>query len=70
MNFNNVSEAIMLVFDTLRYDPESAEIIELIDTAEGDGAIKDSLRKAVKRLDVVNPAVSKTVQEKTKGFAF
>jgi len=70
MNFNNVSDAIMLVFDTLKDDPESVEIIELIDTAEGDEAIKDGLRKAVKRLDVVNLAVSKTVQEKAKGFAF
>lgn len=70
MNFEGISRACMLVFDTLRDDEESQEIIELIDTAEGDDAIKSGLQKAVVRLDVVNPAVAKEVREKAKGFAF
>jgi len=70
MNFEGISQACMLVFDTLRDDEESQEIIDLIDTAEGDDAIKSGLQKAVLRLDVVNPAVAKEVREKAKGFAF
>ncbi len=70
MNTQNISDACMLVFDTLRNDKDSVEIIELIDEAEGDTQIKDGLKKAAARLDIVNPAVAKTVREKAKGFAF
>jgi len=70
MNFGNISDACLLVFDTLGEDEESAEIIEMIDSADGDSAIKEGLRKAVERLDIVNPAVAKVVREKAKGFAF
>ena len=52
MNFEGISQACMLVFDALRDDKESQEIIELIDSATGDDAIKDGLRKAVNRLDI------------------
>ena len=70
MNFEGITQACLLVFDTLRDDEESQEIIELIDGADGDDAIKDGLRKAVARLDIVNPSVAKEVREKAKGFAF
>jgi hypothetical protein len=70
MNFENISQACLLVFDTLRNDAESADIIKQIDTAETDEAIKDGLVKAVKRLDKVNPSVARIVREKTKDFAF
>lgn len=70
MNFDSITDACLLVFDTLKDDEESADLLEKIDTADGDSAIKEGLRDAVKRLDVVNPAVAKTVREKAKGFAF
>lgn len=72
MNFENVSSALMLVFDTLREDDDqdSIEIIEMIDTAPGDFAIKEGLKRAVVRLDVVNPEVANKVRELAKGFAF
>lgn len=70
MNFDKISDACLLVFDTLKDDNESSEIIELIDEADGDEAIKKGLKLAVERLDIVNPAVAKTVREKAKGFAF
>ena len=70
MNMEAISHACLLVYDTLKDDEESVELIEQIDSAEGDEAIKDGLRKAAERLDVVNPAVAKAVREKAKGFAF
>lgn len=70
MDFDNIQDACLLVFDTLKNDPVSEEIITLIDEAEGDNDIKKGLKKAVDRLDIVNPAVSKVVKEKAKGFVF
>lgn len=66
----NIMDACMLVFDTLRNDnfTESKEIIVLIDEAVGDNQIKEGLRRAIKRLEIVNPAVAKEVKSKTKGF--
>lgn len=68
MDFDNVSEAIMLVFDTLVNDSESAGIIEAIDSVGSDDELKDGLRKAICRLDDYNPSVAKIVREKLRGF--
>jgi hypothetical protein len=70
MNFDAITDAISLVFDTLKNDEESKEIIEKIDKAESDSEIKEGLRLAADRLDAVNPSVAKVVREKAKGFAF
>lgn len=70
MNFDSITDACLLVFDTLRDDEESVELLEKIDSADGDEAIKEGLRDAAKRLDIVNPAVARAVREKAKGFAF
>ena len=70
MSFDDITQACLLIFDTLKDDEEAQDIIELIDSAEGDDAIKEGLQKAVLRLDVINPAVAKEVREKAKGFAF
>lgn len=69
-SFDKVQDAILLVFDTLKDDPESKGIIEQLDTAQEDAQLKDGLKKAVERLNVVNPAVAKEVKDKAKGFAF
>lgn len=63
-----IMDACLLVFDTLKDDEGSKDIIVLIDEAEGDDQIKEGLRKAIKRLEVVNPAVSREVADKVKGF--
>ncbi len=70
MNLNNITDACLLVYDTLRNDKESSELLILIDEGDGDEDIKKGLQEAVLRLDIVNPAVAKTVREKAKGFAF
>ena len=66
MDFDNVSEAIMLVFDTLINDSESVDILEAIDSAGSDDELKDGLRKAICRLDDYNPSVAKIVREKLR----
>lgn len=70
MDFDSISQACLLVYDILKDDKDSEAIIELMDTADGDAAIKEGLQKAVARLDIVNPAVARMVREKAKGFAF
>ena len=70
MNMDAISDACLLVYDTLKDDPESVECLTLIDEAVGDHQIKRGLVLAAKRLDVLNPAVAKVVREKAKGFAF
>ncbi len=70
MGYQSIQDACLLVFDTLKDDVESEDIIALIDEADGDEAIKEGLKKAAIRLDSVNPAVAKAVREKARGFAF
>lgn len=70
MNVDAISEACLLVYDTLKDDVESQGLIDEIDSGDDDDALKKGLRKAAERLDIVNPAVARTVREKAKGFAF
>jgi hypothetical protein len=70
MDFENITQACLLVYDTLKDDPMSQELIEQIDSADGDESIVEGLRRAVIRLETVNPAVAREVREKAKGFAF
>ena len=70
MDFNSITKACLLAFDALRNDPESAVIVKFLDEAEGDEELKWALRKAILRLDVVNPAAATQVRELAKGFAF
>lgn len=68
MSLEGISEAIMLVFDTLMNDSESAAIIEGIDSAGTDDELRDVLRVAIVRLDTYNPSVAKITREKLRGF--
>lgn len=70
MNYDAISDACLLVYDTLKDDPESTDLIEEMDICDNDDSIKDGLRKAATRLDTLNPAVAKTIREKARGFAF
>ncbi len=70
MNVEAISDASLLVYDTLKDDDESQEILEMIDEAGGDEELKEGLKRAVIRLDDVNPAVAKAVREKLKGFVY
>ena len=68
MNFDDVSDAMMLIYDTLRDDEESESLIEKIDEAESDNEIIEGIKEAIDRLRIVNPAVAKEVEKKTKSF--
>jgi hypothetical protein len=70
MDFNSITKACLLAFDALRNDPESAAVVQFLDEAESDDELKEALRNAAFRLDVVNPAAATQVRELAKGFAF
>jgi len=72
MNYENITKACLLVFDILRHDDDlaSKKTIELIDNAETDDEIRNGLREAVVRLDIIRPDIANEIREKTKGFAF
>lgn len=50
MNFENTGKAILMVFDELQNDEQSAEIIDLIDGGETDAQIIQGLKKGILRL--------------------
>ncbi len=70
MLLNSITTACLLAFDALRNDPESAAVVQFLDEAEGDEELKEALRNAAFRLDVVNPDAAKRVRDLAKGFAF
>lgn len=68
MGFNDIGDAILLIFDTLRNDEESQYLIEEMDCADDDASLKSCIHRAVNRLDTVNPSVAKVIRDKTKGY--
>jgi hypothetical protein len=71
MSFDNIGSAIMMIFDELKNDPSSANLIEEIDSAENDAQIKKGLKAGVKRLrELGKNALADDIEKKTKGFAF
>lgn len=71
MNIENISKALMMVFDELKDDENSQEIIQDIDEADNDDQIKKGLRNGVSRLrELGKTALADDVENKTKGFAF
>lgn len=69
MNFNNVGEAIMIVFDELQNDKQSSSIIDLIDSGETNVEIKEGLRKGVIRLrELKKNDIANKVESKMKGL--
>jgi ribosomal protein L7Ae-like RNA K-turn-binding protein len=71
MDMDDIGAACLMVYDELKDDAESADLIEKIDTAEGDDAIKEGLREAVKRLEALEKfAIANDIRKKATGFAF
>lgn len=71
MNNANISSAMMMLFDELRDDEKSQELIRDIDEADNDDQIKKGLVAGVKRLrELGKNALADDVEKKTKGFAF
>ncbi len=71
MNMNNISSALMMIYDELKNDKPSKSLIKKIDTASNDNQIKSGLVAGVKRLrELGKNALADDIEKKTKGFAF
>lgn len=71
MNFDNIGSAMMMIYDELKNDKASKQLIKEIDEAENNDQIKIGLRKGVKRLrELGKNALADDIEKKTKGFAF
>lgn len=70
-NFNNVGDAMIMMFDELKNDPKSKALIKRMDSATGDAELKKGLQEGVKRLrELDKNALADDIEKKTKGFAF
>lgn len=71
MNFENVTKANLMLFDELIQDPESSEIIDVLDTATSDAEIKQGMIDGVNRLIVLGKiSQAEEIKRLAKGFAF
>ena len=71
MNFENISSAMMMIYDELVNDKPSKKLINKIDKATNDTQIKAGIVEGVKRLrELGKNALADDIEKKTKGFAF
>ena len=71
MSFDNISSAMMMIFDELSKDKKSKALIKQIDQATDDAAIKKGMVAGVKRLQELGKnALADDIEKKLKGFAF
>lgn len=69
MDFEKIQSAMLILFDELKDDPESADIIETIDSAEGDHQLKQGMEKGIQRLrDLGKEQLAKDLEDKIKGW--
>jgi hypothetical protein len=66
MSFDNIGSAMMMIFDELKDDAQSAKLIKEIDSAEDDAQIKKGIKAAVKRLrELGKNALADDIEKKT-----
>jgi hypothetical protein len=71
MSTDKIGSSLMILFDELRDDEKSQEIIQDIDEADNDDQIKRGIRAGVLRLrELGKSALADDIEKKTKGFAF
>lgn len=69
MNFDNIGQAMLIVFEQLQNDEKSFDIIEQIDCAENDGELRKGFTMAITRLQELGRySLVETLLEKTKGW--
>jgi hypothetical protein len=69
MNFDNISSAMMLIFDELKNDPASKKLIKQIDEAEGDPDLKKGMQAGIKRLKELDKhTLAADIEAKLKGW--
>ena len=69
MNFENITKATLIIFDELKDDSESKDIIQMIDESEDDSNLQKGLRLALERLEVLGKiTLVSDLRDKLKGF--
>lgn len=69
MNMEAIGSAILIIYDELKNDKPSKQIIKKLDTADSDAVIKDNLKKGIKRLrELDKNNIANDLESKLKGF--
>lgn len=69
MSFDAIGSAMMILFDELKDDKQSAKLIEQMDEAENDAILKKGMKAGIKRLrELGKNALADDLEKKTKGF--
>ena len=71
MNMDSIGSAMMMIYDELKNDKQSKDLIKKIDAATSDSQIKEGIKAGVKRLrELDKNAVADDIEKKTKGFSY
>lgn len=66
-NFDDISSAMMMIYDELKNDKESKSLIKKIDKATSDSQIKTGVIEGIKRLrELGKNALADDIEKKTK----
>lgn len=69
MSFDAIGSAMMILFDELKDDKQSAKLIEQMDEAEDDATLKKGMKAGIKRLrELGKNTLADDLEKKTKGF--
>lgn len=69
MNFDNISSAMMMVYDELKNDKQSKSLIKKMDSAKSDDTLKDGIKKGIIRLrELDKNALADDIENKIKGW--
>lgn len=69
MNFDNISSAMMILFDELKDDKKSEKLIEQIDSASGDPELKKGMKKGIARLrELKKNSLADDLEKKLAGW--
>lgn len=69
MNFDNISKAMMMVFDELNTDPQSKKLIKKIDGATGDAQLKKGIKEGIARIrELGKNSIADVIEAKIKGW--
>lgn len=70
-NFNDVGDAMVLLYEELKNDNKAKDLLKKMDKAKGDEDVKAGLVEGVKLLrELGKNQLADEIVKKTKGFAF
>jgi len=71
MDMDNITSALLMIYDELKKDKTSKALIKTIDSATNDATIKKAIVAGVERLrELDKNNIADDIVKKTKGFAF